>query len=81
MSHIRTLLLLLVGVRLFGAGQSSTESLSRVIQTADYTAIKPSPVFSLLYLRLDSNQIPKRTVECEMSETISRHQWRHAFSR
>src|SRR5215467_6549036 len=40
MSYIRTLLTLLVGLRLFGASQSSTESLFRAIQTVDYAAIK-----------------------------------------
>ena len=81
MSYIRTLLLLLVGLRLFGVNQSSTESSFRARETADTAAIKPGRVFSLLYLRLDNNRIPKTTVEGEKSETNSRHQRRHAFSR
>src|SRR5215831_10026151 len=40
MSYIRTLLILLVGLRLFGAGQSSTELLFHAIQTADNAAVK-----------------------------------------
>jgi len=39
MAHYR-LLLLLLGFRLFGAGQSSTEALFRAIQTADSAAVK-----------------------------------------
>jgi len=81
MAYIRTLLRLLVGLRLFGVSQSSTESSSRALQTANDAAIQPSRVFSLLYLRLDNNRIPKTTVEGEKSETNSRHQRRHAFSR
>ena len=81
MSYIPRLLLLLLGLRLFGVSQSSTDSLFPPLETADYVAVKRSRVFSLLYLRLDSNQIQKLTVEGEMSETNSRHQCRHAFSR
>src|SRR5215471_3944915 len=50
MSHIRTLLILLAGLRLFGAGQSSTESLFRAIQTADNAAVK-----RLLNAGIDAN--------------------------
>src|SRR5215831_4020678 len=50
MSYIRTLLILLAGLRLFGAGQSSTESLFRAIQTADNAAVK-----RLLNAGIDAN--------------------------
>ena len=50
MSYFRTLLLLFVGLRLFGAGQSSRESLFRAIQTADNAAVK-----RLLNAGIDAN--------------------------
>jgi len=60
MAYIRTLLLLLVELGLFGVSQSSTESLSRSLQTANYAATQPSRVFSFLYLRFDNNGSQRR---------------------
>ena len=40
MAQIRTLLIFLIGLRLFGAGESSTEGLFRAIQAADNAAVE-----------------------------------------